>query len=148
MASSSHRNPKELKDFIVPDLVEIEYKTETTFDSNTIIIYLRRIIIPYMKAKSLLHILLIFDSAKCHLTSDVSAFAIKNGLRNDLVKKLSEQQIIDCSSSNNGCKGGFTYYALDYVKDNGLESFNQYPYFGNVDIFLLKFIILFKFKHN
>ncbi len=69
-----------MKDFIFPDLVEIEYKTETTFDSNTIIIYLRRIIIPYMKAKSLLHILLILDSAKCHLTSDVSAFAIKNNI--------------------------------------------------------------------
>ncbi len=66
-----------------------------------------------------------------------SAYAIKNGLRNEHVQKLSEQQIVDCSTLNNGCKGGFTYYALDYVKEYGLQSSSQYPYFGNVEKIIL-----------
>ncbi len=62
-----------------------------------------------------------------------SAYAIKYNLKNQLVIKFSEQQIIDCSVKNNGCNGGFVYYALEYVKNNGLEAYSSYPYQSNVD---------------
>ena len=43
---------------------------------------------------------------------------------------LSEQQIIDCSSSygNHGCNGGINYYGLAYVQDHGLSTESQFPY--------------------
>ena len=45
---------------------------------------------------------------------------------------LSEQQIVDCSSSygNNGCWNGFYKYSFDYVKANSLAVDSEYPYVG------------------
>jgi len=46
---------------------------------------------------------------------------------------LSEQQLVDCDSSNNGCSGGFRPYAFKYVKRNGLVPDGDYPYNGKDD---------------
>ena len=35
---------------------------------------------------------------------------------------LSEQQIVDCSSENYGCDGGWRDKAMNYIKNNGLVS--------------------------
>lgn len=45
---------------------------------------------------------------------------------------LSEQQIIDCTSSygNNGCTNGFYGYAFEYAKTHPLASSSDYPYTG------------------
>lgn len=56
--------------------------------------------------------------------------AIKNKKPNGIVP-LSEQQIVDCSTSfgNNGCKGGSLRSTFDYVKGaGGLDSDASYPY--------------------
>lgn len=41
---------------------------------------------------------------------------------------LSVQQLIDCDSSDKGCKGGWAPNALKYVARNGLVSESDYPY--------------------
>ena len=58
-----------------------------------------------------------------------SAYFIKNGS----LPLLSEQQLVDCSSSygNDGCGGGWYYWSYDYLRDGkNLETESEYPYAG------------------
>ncbi|KAI4898326.1 hypothetical protein NFI96_023821 [Prochilodus magdalenae] len=64
------------------------------------------------------------------------AFSATGALEGQMFKKtkrlvsLSEQQLVDCSQSygNYGCRGGWPYRAFEYIKRNGLEKSNTYPY--------------------
>jgi C1A family cysteine protease len=50
---------------------------------------------------------------------------IKKGVLN----RFSEQQLIDCDSSNNGCDGGHPQNAFQFIKkNNGLTLESTYPY--------------------
>ena len=41
---------------------------------------------------------------------------------------LSEQQLVDCSSGNYGCGGGWPTVAMQYIIDNGITTESNYPY--------------------
>ncbi|MGE8337781.1 C1 family peptidase [Pseudomonas laurylsulfatiphila] len=53
-------------------------------------------------------------------------------LETEKLVELSAQQILDCSSEqgNQGCDGGLMDYTYDYVKQNGIQSEEYYPYTG------------------
>jgi len=42
--------------------------------------------------------------------------------------EFSMQQLIDCDLVNNGCYGGWPTRTFSYVKDNGIASYNTYPF--------------------
>jgi C1A family cysteine protease len=45
--------------------------------------------------------------------------------------ELSEQQMIDCSTANNGCRGGWSSKALQYIQSTGSQNLRvSYPYKG------------------
>ena len=45
---------------------------------------------------------------------------------------MSPQQLVDCSSAyrNDGCDGGWYFYAYDYLEDYKLMTEDSYPYRG------------------
>lgn len=48
------------------------------------------------------------------------------------LRNISEQQLVDCSSENWGCEGGFTWSCLEYAIDNGILFEEDYKYTGRV----------------
>lgn len=41
---------------------------------------------------------------------------------------LSEQEIVDCERKSHGCGGGWSDYALEYIRDNGISLEQDYKY--------------------
>jgi len=65
------------------------------------------------------------------------AFSATGSLEGQHYKKtghlvsLSEQQLVDCSTANYACQGGWVYKAFDYIKTHhGIASESHYPYKG------------------
>ena len=56
-----------------------------------------------------------------------SAYALKNGF----LPNLSEQNLVDCTYTTDGCDGGWYTTAWDYIKDKNKNAINTqtvYPY--------------------
>ncbi|CAH1173504.1 unnamed protein product [Phaedon cochleariae] len=67
----------------------------------------------------------------CWAFSATGALEGQNAIKNKKLIGLSEQQLLDCSSSygNGDCRrGGVMSFAFNYVKDHGIESEKDYPY--------------------
>ncbi len=66
----------------IDDLADIasEYKTSSTFDDEMIIKYLTRVVVSYMTLRSFTSVLLIIDSARCHLTEKVKQFCASKSI--------------------------------------------------------------------
>ena len=65
----------------------------------------------------------------CWAFSTTSALETFMRKRNFNVTRLSEQELVDCSSENYGCNGGLMDLAMDYIiKEKGLSSHEDYLY--------------------
>ncbi|CRG96203.1 cysteine proteinase, putative [Plasmodium gallinaceum] len=65
----------------------------------------------------------------CWAFSSVGAVESQYAIRRNEHVSLSEQQLVDCSSDNYGCNGGYIPLAFEYmIKDGGLCSAEEYPY--------------------
>nr|ACV41414.1 cysteine peptidase 2 [Babesia bovis] len=42
--------------------------------------------------------------------------------------RLSEQELVSCQLGNQGCNGGYSDYALNYIKFNGIHRSEEWPY--------------------
>jgi len=65
----------------------------------------------------------------CWAFSTTSALETFMRIRNYSVDRLSEQELVDCSSENYGCNGGLMDLAMDYIiQRQGLSSNEKYSY--------------------
>jgi cathepsin L len=66
----------------------------------------------------------------CWAFSGAAAIESSHAIATGTLLSLSEQQLVDCSSSfgNQACNGGWYYYAWDYLKNAGEETEANYPY--------------------
>nr|KYP43312.1 Fruit bromelain [Cajanus cajan] len=71
------------------------------------------------------------ECACCWAFSTVGAIEGLVGIKTNKLISLSEQQLLDCDRTNNGCQGGFMVRAFKYIVDNGgIATENNYPYQG------------------
>jgi len=73
------------------------------------------------------------DCGSCWAFSTTGSLECDYAIKTGVLTSLSEQQLVDCSSSygNYGCDGGWYYYAWNYAAaEGGLCTENAYPYTG------------------
>merc|ERR1711998_827491 len=64
----------------------------------------------------------------CWAFSTTGAVEGSNFIKTGTLKSFSEEQLVECSTQNNGCNGGLMDYAFQYIESNGIELESQYPY--------------------
>uniref|UniRef100_A0A8C5QS29 Uncharacterized protein n=1 Tax=Leptobrachium leishanense TaxID=445787 RepID=A0A8C5QS29_9ANUR len=64
----------------------------------------------------------------CWAFATVGVIESRLCMNSDELINLSEQQLVDCDSSNYGCCGGFPIKALNYVAENGIMKTKNYEY--------------------
>jgi len=64
----------------------------------------------------------------CWAFSTTGAVEGANFVKTGKLQSYSEEQLVECSTQNNGCNGGLMDYAFQYIESNGIELESQYPY--------------------
>ena len=67
----------------------------------------------------------------CWSFATIATIESRYAMKNKKFATFSEQQIVDCSTQNHGCNGGWPEKALNYVYQNGgIDYSSNYPYTG------------------
>ena len=64
----------------------------------------------------------------CWAFSTTGAVEGADFIKTGTLNSISEQQLVDCSTQNNGCNGGLMDYAFQYIESHPLETEGEYPY--------------------
>jgi C1A family cysteine protease len=64
----------------------------------------------------------------CWAFSTMSAMESSHQIKSGKLLSLSEQQLVDCSTSNHGCNGGNASLAFSYLSSKAAMSESSYPY--------------------
>ena len=64
----------------------------------------------------------------CWAFSTTGAVEGADFVKTGTLTSFSEQQLVSCSTQNNGCNGGLMDYAFQYIESKGLEKESEYPY--------------------
>ncbi|XP_072258359.1 cathepsin S-like [Pyxicephalus adspersus] len=74
----------------------------------------------------------------CWAFATVGVIETQNCLKTKQLVELSEQQLVDCDSENDGCCGGHPIKALDYITHHGVMKAKDYEYSEKKQMCLLK----------
>ncbi|KAH7682107.1 Actinidain protein [Dioscorea alata] len=67
----------------------------------------------------------------CWAFSSTGAMEGINAIATGDLISLSEQELVDCDTTNDGCDGGYMDYAFEWViKNGGIDTERDYPYTG------------------
>jgi C1A family cysteine protease len=75
----------------------------------------------------------------CWAFSTTGAIEGMNQIKTGNLISLSEQQLVDCSWLNHGCKGGSMPLAFMYVEKHPLETEGDYPYTAKTSLLACKY---------
>ncbi|KAI4879794.1 hypothetical protein NFI96_027058 [Prochilodus magdalenae] len=109
---------------------------ETEIQNATVIKAVEGVALPrYVNWRARGYVTRVKDQSHC---GSCWAFSATGALEGQIFKKrrrlvsLSEQQLVDCSRyyGNFGCQGGWPHRAFNYIRCNGLEKSNTYPYWA------------------
>eukprot|EP01017_Pseudomicrothorax_dubius_P015942 TRINITY_DN1817_c0_g1_i1.p1 TRINITY_DN1817_c0_g1~~TRINITY_DN1817_c0_g1_i1.p1 ORF type:complete len:328 (+),score=47.65 TRINITY_DN1817_c0_g1_i1:34-1017(+) len=64
----------------------------------------------------------------CWAFSTTASVESLTAINTGVLRQFSEQQLVDCCTTNFGCQGGLFENSYAYIRDNGMESEDRYPY--------------------
>lgn len=70
------------------------------------------------------------DCGSCWSFAAIGSVESQHFIKTGKLLNLSEQQLVDCSSQNFGCNGGFSRAAFSYLAQNDISESTNYPYKG------------------